>query len=153
MNIELNKQQYKKLIHALSSYGFLLCSIWTDTYQKKTKENEELTNHFLKYAQYFDFEKNIEKDEEEKVLKQNYMDKVLDELRDFELALMYDKLGQELTRRDISKKYTEKELKEYADKHNGYLFEIVTPLEEKYATEFENYGLDRLEIVIKKPKK
>ncbi|MCX6745842.1 MAG: hypothetical protein NTX00_02360 [Candidatus Parcubacteria bacterium] len=146
MLIEINKSQYEDLIWSIQISGFiygLLRDMVSQDYNEKLSRNEELENYLLGFAKEYGQKKIVEEFDGKNVATHEYLDKVLDDMSEYEDYIMWDELSSRLGARDFYQQHSKKELKKMT------MQEILTKrfeFEEKYYKEFEENGLDRLGV-------
>lgn len=143
MKIELSKERFKEMLLAAMLYSFIRGGL-ADDKGEDYKKFEELENYLLKIAEDNNFNDLVEKF-------QGHLISV-DELSELEEKIMseYDEdafwhqLTSRLGRRDFFRTVTPEEQKEM-DKRD-WLLDRAQEFFEKYDKEFEEYGVERLEI-------
>lgn len=146
MNLELNKEQYQNLIRALEVTGYVygpLGDFISDDFKKQGGEIEDLENYLLSFAKDFDFGHNVDQFEGKNVVSEEYSEKILDDVFEYDDYVFWEELARQLAQRDLYKIYSQSELKDMNDK------ERITKqyeLEEKYWKEFEKRGVDRVNL-------
>jgi hypothetical protein len=150
MRIELSKQQFINLLEmsciANSVLGILGDVLPEDTgYKKKSDEMEELEDYLISYAEDFGCGDMIEEFYGKILLKEEiyeYIQEIMDEYDDY---IFWDELEIRMGKRDFERTITEED-EIYIKENNGFYPERINEIYEKYRKEFENYGIDRLEI-------
>ena len=149
MKINISKIQYENIIKALEISSFVYGDL-SDFVEKKYKKDvdtlENIQKDLLKYAKEFDFEKNTENFEGEVVLREEYYEKLLDDLFLYDDHQLFENLANKLGRRDFDRKFTEEEIEKMSEEHGGYLGVPLYDFEKKYYDEFNEYEYNRLYI-------
>ncbi len=145
MSISLTNQEYRLLLELLYVADWVLHAhrVSEDT---ETRPYRDLTQKVLSHANEFEMEDLVAWDEQfdEYFFPQEFDDgPVMYYIEEFEALTFWDELAHRLARRDLAREHdhqptSEAEIVERMEK----LFE----LEEKYASYFEQHGLERLEI-------
>lgn len=143
MQIELSKEQFKEMLLATMLYSFIRGGL-ADDKGEDYKKYEKLENYLLKIAEDNGFNNLVEKFQGHLIPS--------DELSELEEKIMseYDddafwhQLTTRLGRRDFWRTVTPAEKKEM--KKRDWLLDRAQEFFEKYDKEFEEYGVERLEI-------
>ncbi|MBU2564250.1 hypothetical protein KKA23_01585 [Patescibacteria group bacterium] len=148
MKIELNKKQYKELVHSIETaeivYAVLRDMVDMGKYDKKLTEKENIGKYILRFAKEFGVENIIENFEGENVASEKYIDYILDDLYEYDDYIFWDGLATKLAEKEFFNTYSEEEIINM-DVAERYL--KCGELEDKYSKEFEEYGIDKLEII------
>lgn len=143
MQINLTKEQFKEMLLAAMLYSWI-CGSLAEGRGEDFSKYEKLTDYLLKIAN----------DEEMFDLVENFEGNLVpsDELAEEEGEIM-DKFGEDefwerlvryLGKRDFYRDMTKEEKREA--KKNNWLPERVHEFYERYNKEFEEYGVERLEV-------
>lgn len=148
MNIEITKEEYGKLLDLLYVADWVLTSHKTGE-DPRTEKHEKVIRKFYALAEEMGQGSKIEYDPDlEKFFPAKAMEES-SEARNFLDAFAEETFWHELiyrfTERDSERKVGGYE--KYITLSPGERFEIETPIEEKYLEEFEQNGIERLEIV------
>lgn len=149
--ITLSREQYEAIIKALEISGSVYGTIrdfCNEDYEKDLVQGEETLQYLLEKAEDFDFQNNIEKDEELGVfLKEEYSSQLFNVLLDeYDPYIANDFLSRELAKRDMRNMYTKEKIDVLVQEHHGYLGVPLYDFEEKYYDEFDEHGFERLYI-------
>ena len=149
--ITLSREQYEAIIKALEISGSVYGTIrdfCNEDYEKDPVQGEETLQYLLEKAEDFDFQNNIEKDEELGVfLKEEYSSQLFNVLLDeYDPYIANDFLSRELAKRDMRNMYTKEKIDVLVQEHHGYLGVPLYDFEEKYYDEFDEHGFERLYI-------
>jgi hypothetical protein len=150
-NIEISREHYEAIVNALEISGSVYGTIsdfCNDDYKKDLALGEDTLQYLLGKAKDFDFQSNIEEDEELGVfLKEEYSSPLLDVLLDeYDPYIANDFLSRELAKRDMRNTYTKEKIDVLVQEHHGYLGVPLYDFEEKYYDEFDEHGFERLYI-------
>lgn len=144
--IEFTKKQYEVLINALqiagSVYG-IMGDMVDKKYKKQSGELDELESYLLKNAEELGLGAMVEIFQNRQVVDQEYLEKAIADLGEFEEYSFWDILPRKLAERDLVRKLGEEKVRamdtlEYI--HDEY------PIEDEYRYEFDKHGVARLEI-------
>ena len=143
MQIELSKEQFKEMLLAAMFYSWISGGL-ADEKGEDFKRYEELEKYFLKIAKDNGFNDLVEKfhggllpTDELSELEEEVMDEYDDDT-------FWHELTTRLGKRDFWRTVTPEEKKEM--KKQNWLPERVHEIYEKYEKEFEENGIERLEI-------
>ncbi len=146
MKITLTKEQYKTLIEMVYLGEWMVNACRKP--DEIIKKYQDLKQHVFSFSRGEDLEDLLEFDEEsgEFVLAWDFeMESEVSKYRlEFEEETFWDELLEKLSTRDVIRKCGEKAV-EKMDGADFYREQI--PFLEKYEKEFEQHGLDRLEIM------
>ena len=141
MKIELTKEQLGSL-SKLVFLGNWLANSWRN--EDVIEEYDEVESLVLAAAAKNGFEDYVEFDEEEKAVPSHELEEKLTETVDFyNDNTFWDQLIYRMADRDYVRKYGEEAFDELTTDKG---MEKERPLVEKYEKEFNEHGLDRLEI-------
>jgi hypothetical protein len=145
-SIEFDAKQYETLVRALqvagSVYGLMSDFVGAD-YKKQAEMMDELESWILGKAGEFGMAGEVEIFEGKNVLKDEATDKYTDDLIEYEEWAFWDVFAHKMADRDMARREEER-MKEKLSEHE--LLHLHLELEEKYAEEFEEHGLDHVEI-------
>lgn len=146
MENKLTKKQYKSLLRALDVAGFIY-GIMGDTvdkkYKKQSKENDDLIDEILKYADQFGQTAFVEKFEGKNVLSDDYSNKILEDIAEFEEYVFWDNLVSKLSLKGMHEKYSPEEIEKMEEMD---FLKGIWELEEKYHEILEKDGIDNFEL-------
>ncbi len=149
MKINISRTQYENIIKALEISSFVYGDL-SDFVEEKYKTDvdilENVQKELLKYAKEFYFDKNTENFEGKIILREEYYEKLLDDLFLYDDHQLFENLADKLGWRDFEKKFTKEEIKKISEEHSGYLGVPLYDFEKKYYDEFNEHGYDRLYI-------
>jgi hypothetical protein len=145
-SIEFDKKQYEALMRALQIAGSvydILSDMVDERYDAPADELGDLTSWVLAKAGEFGMADIVEIFEGKNVLKDSAMDRYADDLTEYEEWAFWDVFAHKLADREMARRYKKDgtpnlSLEELLDLH--------IELEEKYAEEFDEHGLDHVEI-------
>lgn len=144
MKINITKKQYAFLIKMLYLGGWMINAIKLP--DDRNKEVDEAFSYMLSFAKEFGMEDMVNKDEDEfSGSRKLEEDELIETSREnYNEENFWDELIHRMAERDFLRKYTKKEIEAMKDwiERAGKKDEFV----EKYAEEFGENGLDRLEI-------
>jgi len=150
MKIDLTKEQYIRLLEmshiANSVLGILGDTLMEEAnYKKKSDETTELEDYFMNYAKDFGCENMTEQFHGKTLLKDEIYEKIQEITDEYDDYVFWNELEVRMGKRDFERTKTKEEEKQIRE-NNGWYPERIHELYDKYAEEFENYGIDRLEI-------
>lgn len=152
MKIEISKKQYETLIKATeaasSVYGILGDTVSED-YKEESNNIDNLQNHILGFASEFGYEEMVEKFRGEILLSDEWSDRLQEVMDDYDDETFWHELEIRLGKRDLMKTITKQEQEEM-EENGGWYPDRIHNLYNKWSEEFENYGIDRLDIVVSK---
>lgn len=144
--IEFDKKQYEALVRVLQIAGSvydILSDMVDERYDAPADEVEDLTSWILAKAGEFGMANIVEIFEGKNVLKDSVMDRYADDLTEYEEWAFWDVFAHKLADREMARRYK----KDGAPRLNlEKLLNIHIELEEKYEKEFDEHGLDHVEI-------
>ncbi len=154
MKIELTKEQYINLLtmsHIANSVSGILGDVMPEetNYKKKSDETTELEDYLITYAKDFGCGDLIEDFEGKTLLKDEIYEKIQETIDEYDDYIFWNELEVRLGKRDFARTITEEEEK-YIEENNGWFPERIHEIYEKYRKEFEENGIERLEIKEKK---
>ncbi len=147
MNIEITEEEHEKLLDLLSIAESVLTG---------HKDADERTEPYVKVVQKF-YDLAKETDQSEKIafdrdLSRYIYTKARDESS--EIRKMLDEYVDETFWHELIYRFTERDLERQLGGYDNVLdlpqeerFAVETSIEERYLEEFEEHGIDRLEIV------
>ncbi|MDG5470466.1 hypothetical protein P6709_01815 [Jeotgalibacillus sp. ET6] len=141
MNIELNSQQYKKLIQALY-LGDLVLHSMKETEEGQDEEFMKTEQYMLSFAKEAGMGEYVEYDES---LQQYFptpaMEQEFDQgMRTYEQEILPDQLAAVLARNELEEKIAKNEL------NQDEAIELLFTLEEKYLDEINQKGFKNLHL-------
>lgn len=146
MKINLNKEQYKALIRAVDVGGFIY-GVMGDTvdekYKKQSKENDDLLDYILQYAEEYGQAEFVEKFNNQNILSDDFSNEILDDVTEYEEYSFWDNLARKLAIKELHEKYNSKEREAMSEDdflRKGW------ELEEKYHIFLEKKGMMGIEI-------
>ncbi len=150
MKINLTKKQYKNLIEmsciANSILGILGDVLPEETgYKDKSNKMVALEDYFISYAKDFGCKDMTEKFHGKTLLKEEIHERIQEIIDDYNDYIFWSELEIRMGKRDFERTKTEEEEREIRES-GGWLPDRIYEIYEKYRQEFENYGIDRLEI-------
>ena len=149
MKIELSKEQFINLLkmsHIANNMLGILGDILPETdYKKESDETENLEEYLLGYAKDFGCGDLIEDFYGKTLLRNEVYEKIDEIVEDYDDYTFWNELEVRMGKRDFERTITEKE-KQYIKENKGWLPDRIHEIYEKYRQEFENYGIDRLEL-------
>ena len=112
-------------------------------YKKQSDKLDALEDHLLENAGELGFGAMVDIFQNKKVVDQEYLEKAIDDLGEFEEYSFWDTLPLKLAGRDLVRTLGEEKVRamdalEYV--HAEY------PIEDEYRNEFDEHGIERLEI-------
>lgn len=145
-NFELTKMQYEVLMNALqiagSVYG-VMGDMVDKKYKKQSDKLDELESYLLENAGELGLYEMVDIFQEKKVVDEEYLNKAIDDLSEYEEYSFWDNLARKLADRDLLRKLGEEKLRAM---DNIEYINAEYPIEDEYHKEFEEYGLDRIKI-------
>ncbi|MFA5080862.1 MAG: hypothetical protein WC472_04565 [Candidatus Paceibacterota bacterium] len=136
--IELNKEQYLKILKAIEIFGMMEEFIAEeDDEEKIADKNYEFEEYLLGFAKEFELE-----DEDDEEWFDDLMAEAYDIANEYGEADMYQRLAWELAVLGFKEKF-----KKDFDNDSDDDFEKAMELEDKFLDEFEENGLDNIKIV------
>lgn len=149
MKIELNQKEYRNLIRAVevgnSVYGILGDLVDGKRYKKTSLDVENLQRKLLSFAPDFDCSGMVEKYENRLILNDEWSDRILNDLDEYDEENFWSELETALGKRDFMRDIRPEEI-EYISK-NDWLPERINDFYQKWQDEFASNGLDRLDII------
>ena len=115
------------------------------SYKKKSDDLEEFEKYLLSFAKDFSSEDLVEKWEGEIIISDETSEKFQEITDDYEDLIFWDELATKMGKRDFQRSIT-KEDKKYLKENNNWLPEKIHKIYNKYHDEFEENGIDNLEI-------
>ncbi|MBN3034592.1 MAG: hypothetical protein JW861_03340 [Bacteroidales bacterium] len=146
MKIELNPEEYNTLLMVLEISDWVLHA-FTDDEPQSTRDFRNLEQKLLRYATDFGRDEFVEYDEEQGdfMLSEAFRKSSpgIDFIGEYDDNTFWEELTERLAYRDLSLKEGEID-QEAVDPYE--FTEKMTPYMEKYSQEFNDHGIDRLEI-------
>lgn len=145
-NIALTKKQYEALMNALqiagSVYG-IMGDMVDKKYKKQSGELDDLESHLLENAEELGLGAMIEVFQNKKVVDQEYLERAIDDLFEYDEYVFWDILPRKLAERDLVRALGKEKIR--AMDTPEYI-RAEYPLEDEYRNEFDKHGIERLEI-------
>jgi len=145
-SIEFSKKQYEVLVQALqiaeSVYG-ILGDMVDERYDKQADAIEDLESWVLAKAGEMGMANIVEIFEGKNVLTDDAMDKYTDDLLAYEEWVFWDVFAHKLADREMARRLKKGNI---SKDNMRELFDLHGELEEKFEKEFEEHGLDHVEI-------
>ena len=110
-------------------------------------EIDDVLEELLSHAKSFDFESNVEKFENKPVLKEKYIEKILDVISEYDDWQLCENLASKLAWRDFHNIFSKEEIEKMGAKNGGYFGVELYDFEKKYYDEFNKYEYDRVFVV------
>ena len=149
MKINISKKQYRDMIMMSQIAGNVLGLLGDcddeKSYKKKSDDLEEFEKYLLSFAKDFSGEDLAEKWEGEIIISDEASEKFQEITDDYEDLIFWDELATKMGKRDFQRSIT-KEDKKYLKENNNWLPERIHKIYNKYHDEFEENGIDNLEI-------
>ena len=146
MQIELSQDEYKTLLGILEISDWVLFGHHNPDPEDR-KKFRDFEQKIFGYAKEMGFEDLIEYDSklQEYLPTQKHDDnsEVMPFIQDYDNISFWEELKSRLALRDSLRKYGQAKLNQMSDEDQ---FRIQRENEDKYQTEFEKYGVTRLEI-------
>lgn len=145
-SIEFNKKQYDALVRALQVAGAMydiLSDMVDNEYAAHADAIADLESWVLAKAGEFGMASTVTIFEGKNVLKDEVVDKYIDDLTEYEEWAFWDVFAHKLADREMSQRYKRSDLSKL---NMEELFETHIELEEKYGRELDEHGLDHVEI-------
>lgn len=138
-NIELTKKQYESLMNALqiagSVYG-IIGDMVDKKYKKQSDALDALESHLLENAEELGLGAM-------KVVDQDYLEKAIDDLFEYDEYVFWDTLPRKLAERDLVRMHGQEKVRKM---DNLEYIHAEYPIEDEYRNEFDEHGVARLEI-------
>ena len=150
MKIDISKKQYQTLVKCIETAGSIygvMGDMVDEKYKKKSGEIDELSAYILSFAKEYGMEKIVEERHGKRYVNEDYTDKLMDDIREYEEYAFWDMLVRELARRELTKTITGEEAGKLGEEK---MIRKLWELEEKYWRWTEEIGLDGLEVKDKK---
>lgn len=133
---------------ANSVVGILGDALPDTDYKRRSDKMEELEEYFLHYAKDFDEEKFTQDSDGKKIFNDEMYEKhIMPIMEDYDEHQTFDKLVNKLAWRDFKREHSESEMKKMAKENGGYFGVALYDYENKYWSEFELHGFERIEVV------
>ncbi|KKQ34864.1 MAG: hypothetical protein US50_C0034G0005 [Candidatus Nomurabacteria bacterium GW2011_GWB1_37_5] len=145
MKINITKKQYETIIKALEISSFIygpMSDFVDDKFKKDADDMDSVQEELLLNAEEFDFDKNMEEGD----LKEEYYEKILNDLSEYDDYELFENLANKLGWRDFRKKYTQEEIDKMSEEHGDYLGVPMYEFEKKYYDEFNKNEYNRLYV-------
>lgn len=151
MKINITKEQYKILAKmamvASDVYGILGDNV-SDEYKKESDEFEEFRKYILEHAKDFGCEELTEKYMGKIIPSDDFSEKMQVVTDEYDNETFWHELETRFGKRDFERDMT-KEEREQTEK-DGHYSNKIWNYYEKYQKEFEENGMERLEVIKKK---
>lgn len=121
-------------------------TIQNESYKEQSDKAEEMGNYLLTFAEDFECGDLIEEWKGKIILSDKASEEFNKIVDDYDEFILFDSLANKLAWRDFRKTYSEEEIEKMAEKNSGYFGVEIYDFEKKYWDEFDEYGLERLEI-------
>lgn len=148
MFINLTKEQFEILIKAVdtgsSVYGILGDNISED-YKKQSNEIEKLEDYLLSFSSDFGMPEITEEFMGKLIIADDYSEQLQEVMDEYDNESFWHELEVHLGKRDFERTLTESERKQMVENH-GWYPERIHELYEKWNKEFQEYGIERLEV-------
>lgn len=148
VKINLSKKQYETMIKAVeagsSIYG-ILGDMVSDDYKKESNEIEDLQKYLLGFASDFGSSDMTEKFKGELIMSDDFSEKMEEVMDDYDDEIFWHELETRLGKRDFERTMTKAEKKEMEE--DRWYPKRIHELYDKWSKEFEDNGVERLEIV------
>jgi|GEM_PF-1536892 hypothetical protein len=146
LSIEFDKKQYAALVRALQIAGSvydILSDMVDDEYDAPADETGDLASWVLAKAGEFGMANIVEIFEGKNVLKDEVVDRYTDDLTEYEDWAFWDVFAHKLADREMAQR-----IKRGGVARGSFeeMLDLHIELEEKYEKEFEEHGLDHVEI-------
>lgn len=150
MEIKLTKEQYIDLLeisHIANSVLGILGDVLSEetNYKKKSDKTTELEDYFISYVKDFGCEEMTEEFHGKTLLKDEIYEKIQEIMDEYDDYIFWNELEVRIGKRDFERTITADD-KKYIKENKGWYPERIHDIYEKYEKEFEEYGIDRLEI-------
>ena len=143
MQIDLSKEQFKEMILAAMLYSFIRGGL-ADDKGEDFKKYEELENYLLKIAEENGFNDLVEKFHGHLIPSDELSELEEEIMSEYDEDAFWHELMTRLGRRDFFRTVTPDEDKEMEKR--DWLPDRAQEFFDKYEKEFEEYGVERLEI-------
>lgn len=148
MKINFADRQYKNLIKMAeigsNIYG-ILGDVISEEYKIQSDEIDELRKYLLSFAGDFNCENLTEEFRGETIMSDSFSEEMQEVMDDYDDETFWHELETRLGKRDFERTMTE--IEEIKTKKDGWYPDRICDIYEKYEKEFEEYGIERLEIV------
>lgn len=148
MNVEIAREEYEKLLDLLSIANSVLTGHKTED-DPRTAPYEKIIQKFYALSKQMDLSGKIEFDSD---LERYFPTATFEETS--EARKFLDEFADETFWHELIYRFTERDLERQLGGHEKLRslrleerFNLETPIEDKYAGEFEEYGIERLEVV------
>jgi len=149
MKINISKKQFRDLIMmnqiANNVLGLLGDCEDEKYYKKKSDDLREFEEYLLSSAKDFGCDDLVEKWKGEIIISDEASEKFQEITDDYEELIFWDELATKMGKRDFQRTIT-KEDKKYLRENDNWLPERIHKIYDKYRDEFEENGIDNLEI-------
>jgi hypothetical protein len=149
MEIRLSKKQYLCLLKAVragSSVFGILGDYVSKEYKKQSNEIHDLEKYLFSLASEFGAESLTEVFHGELIASDEFSGEMQDVMDDYDEQTFWQELEVTLGKRDFENSITEAEIKEMKE-NNGWYPDRIHEIYEKWSSEFEENGVDRLGII------
>lgn len=151
--IAMTKSHYEALLHALAFAGFVygpLGDMVDEKYKRRSDALDDAITHLLAYAHEFGMAGVVDEFEGKKHLTEAYDSRIFDDVREYDEYAYWEELAKSMAERDFHRKYSEQDISAMDEKK---FFEKHWDIEEQWNKEFEENGIDRLELIREWPYK
>lgn len=146
ISVAMTESQYETVLRALALAGFVygpMGDFVDEKYKPQSNALDHAISHLLSYAQEFKMDDIVDEFEGKKHFTENYDSRILDDVREYDEYAYWEELARSMAEKDFHRMYSEKDIavmdeKEFLAKH--------WHLEEQWNKEFEENGIDRLEL-------
>lgn len=149
MKINITKKQYIDLITmsrvANNVIGILGDFIEDNPYKEQSNRAEALELYLLTFAKDFECDNFVEEWEGKMIMSEAISEKFQEIIEDYNEFNFWESLATEMGKRDFIRTITNDD-KEYIKEHDGWLPDRIHDIYEIYHKEFEDHGIDRLEV-------
>jgi hypothetical protein len=146
MQIEFSKQEFRTLLDILEIADWVINAHHSHT-PEGCKKYSEFEQKIFSHAEDFGYDDLIEYVEKHQeyfpTKKHDDNSNVMPIIKEFEEGSFWADITEGLAKRDMVRELGEKKLSAMKPEE---IFVAMQEFEEKYADEFENHGLDRLEV-------
>lgn len=145
-SIEFDKKQYEALVRALQVAGSMydiLSDMVDGEYGAQADDINDLESWVLAKAGEFGMAHLVTIFEGKNVLKDDAMDRYIDDLTAYEEWAFWDVFAHKLADREMARRYKRSDISKL---NMEELFDVHIELEEKYGRELDEHGLNHVEI-------
>lgn len=145
-----SRAQYEVLMNALQIAGAVygvMGDMVDEKYKIQSDQLDALERYLLENAEEIGLHAMVDVFEGKKIVDEQYLNKAIDDLTEYEEYSFWDNLARKLADRDVLRKVGEEKLR--AMDAMEYI-NAEYPLESAYHKEFEEYGIERIRVEDKK---